>query len=103
MERSCPRCQLVFEREEGFFLGAYMINLALVMGAILAVFVVGFATTAPDTPAGKLAAVGGAVGILTPLVLYPFSKTIWCAIDTIMRRSLGEQFSGDGSQPGIDR
>ena len=103
MERSCPRCQLVFEREEGFFLGAYMINLALTMGALLVVFVVGFALTAPDTPAGKLAAFAGAVGVVAPLVCYPFSKTLWCAIDTIMRHGLGEQFAGDGSQPGIDR
>ena len=103
MATTCPKCQLLFEREEGSFLGAYMINLAIDMGAILAVFVIGFATTVPDTPAVKLAIIAGAVSVLTPIVFYPFSKTIWCAIDMIMRHTMGEQFGGEGHQPGFRR
>jgi Protein of unknown function (DUF983) len=103
MVSNCPRCDHQFEREEGFFLGAYTINLAIVMGAILAVFVIGFGTTAPDTNAGQLAIIGSLVGLLTPIVFYPFSKTIWCAVDMIMRHTLGEQFAGDGNQPGFTK
>jgi hypothetical protein len=80
-----------------------MINLGLTMGALLLVIALGFALTAPDTNAVELAVFAGAVGALTPVVLYPFSKTLWCAIDMVMRRTLGEQFSGDGTQPGVKR
>ena len=50
----CPRCGYRYEREEGFFLGVYVMN--VVIGAVLA-----------------------------PLVFYPFSKTLWVAIELIMR------------------
>ena len=101
MVADCPGCGLHFEREDGFFLGAYTINLAITMGALLLVWIVGFATTLPDVPVVALAVAAGLTGVLTPVISYPFAKTLWCAVDMIMRRSMGEQFGGDGSQPGF--
>ena len=52
----------------------------------LAVFVaVGFALTLPDPPVGWLVVGGVAVTVVVPLVFYPFSKTLWAAIDLFMR------------------
>ena len=85
MKPRCPRCGMCFEREEGFFLGAFVVNFG-VMLITLAVFIgVGVAVTLPDPPPGKLALGGMAVGVLVPILFYPMSRTFWSAIDLIMK------------------
>lgn len=101
MVRECPRCAYRFEREEGFFLGAIVVNVIITELVIVAVIVLGFALTLPDAPVGALAIAGGVLAAITPLVSYPFTKTVWTAVDLIMRRSLGESYAtADGTQPG---
>ncbi len=101
MVDDCPRCGYHFEREEGFFLGAIVVSVIITELVIVAVIAIGFALTLPDAPVGALAIGGGVLAGLTPLVVYPFTKTIWTAIDLIMRRSLGESYAtADGNQPG---
>lgn len=88
MRERCPRCGHRFDRDEGFFLGAYVVNLAVVEGLLLVgVFVVFIAVSArdPDVPGAPFIAAGAGLGVLGPLVFYPFSKTIWAAIDLILR------------------
>lgn len=76
---------MCFEREEGFFLGAFVVNFG-VMLITLALFIgVGVAMTLPDPPPGKLAIGGMVVGVLVPVFFYPMSKTFWSAIDLIMK------------------
>src|SRR5690606_8923938 len=41
MKERCPTCGLLFEREPGFFVGAYLINFAIVEG-LLFVLIMGF-------------------------------------------------------------
>lgn len=100
MVDDCPRCGYHFEREAGFFLGALVVNIALTELSIVALLVIGFALTLPDPPLWTLSGIGMALGLLVPIVSYPFTKTTWTAIDMIMRRSLGESYSR-GSQPGF--
>jgi hypothetical protein len=87
MKPYCPRCGYRFEREEGFFLGAYMINLAISEMAVVAVVVALIVQEARGRVGSLLPwlAVGGAVQLVLPLAFYPFSKTIWAALDLIMR------------------
>ena len=99
MVPDCPRCAHHFEREEGFFLGAYMINFIVAEGAAVLLLIIGFAVTLPDAPIGKLVAIGLAMSVIVPLIGYPFSKTVWAAIDQIMRNKMGESYKGI-RQPG---
>ncbi len=97
----CPGCDYRFEREEGFFLGAIVVSVIITELVIVALIAIGFALTLPDAPVVALAIAGGVLAGLTPLVVYPFTKTIWTAVDLIMRRSLGESYAtADGTQPG---
>lgn len=98
MLERCPGCSYRFEREEGFFLGAYVINLALGLGTCIAGIVIGFALVRPVPSAGVLATATAVAAGLVPIVAYPFTKTIWTAIDLIMRRSMGESYGGEGEQ-----
>jgi len=82
---TCPRCGLTFEREEGAFLGSLAINYSVTAIAAIAYLVVVLVLTLPDPPVFALTA--GAVGIciVVPLVVYPFAKTTWAAIDLLLR------------------
>jgi uncharacterized protein (DUF983 family) len=104
MVPDCPRCALHFEREEGFFLGAYVINYAITQIGIILVLIIGLATTVPDPPVWNIILAGLAVSVFVPLIGYPFSKTLWCALDMIMGRAMGTSWSSagpDGRQPGF--
>ncbi|HUR22429.1 MAG TPA: DUF983 domain-containing protein [Acidimicrobiales bacterium] len=88
MAPTCPRCDYRFEREEGFFLGAYVMNLVIAqLLVVLLAIVPAIALLAGDPDAGLLPVfAGGVVGaVLAPLVFYPFSKTLWVAMELIMR------------------
>jgi uncharacterized protein (DUF983 family) len=85
----CPRCSYTFAREEGFFLGAFVINFGITLAG-LAVFMVALIAVLA-TGGAHQAIVAVAVGavleaIVVPIVFYPFSKTLWAAIDLVMHR-----------------
>jgi uncharacterized protein (DUF983 family) len=81
MVDDCPRCGLHFEREQGYFAGALAINLILVGGLFAIVFLTIFIVTIPDIPIPLTLGVCIPIVVLGPIVCYPFSKTIWVAID----------------------
>ncbi len=83
----CPRCGYLFDREEGFFLGAFVINFIVteaLLGVVLGVLIVMEASGGASIGLIIGAAVG--VAIIVPIFFYPFSKTVWTAIDMAMHR-----------------
>ena len=87
MVEQCPRCRLRFERENDFFLGAYVINLAVTEGLLLIglfVFIL-VAVNGEDVPLAPVLAGAAFVAVGGPLLFFPFSRTIWAAIDLAMR------------------
>lgn len=98
MVDDCPRCQLHFEREAGYWAGALAINIGLAIVAFVLAFGIGLAVTAPDIPVVPLLAVLIPLMVLVPTIGYPFSKTIWVAVDRALlqhldrNESLDEQF-----------
>ncbi len=88
MAPACPTCGYRFEREEGFFLGAYVLNLAFAQGLVMLLAVVPtIVLRNADPDASLLPVVVGAVvaTVLAPIAFYPFSKTLWVAIELILR------------------
>jgi uncharacterized protein (DUF983 family) len=85
MAERCPTCAVRFSREEGFFTGAVFVNFALtevvMFGWIAGVLI----ATQPDLDVGLL--IGGcvAVAVIMPVVVYPWSKTLWFAIHLAMQ------------------
>jgi uncharacterized protein (DUF983 family) len=77
----CPRCGLHFEREPGYWAGALAINLILVGGLFAIVFVIALILTVPEVPVAPLLALVVPIVAIGPIVCYPFSKTIWVAVD----------------------
>lgn len=88
MKERCPGCDYVFEREEGFFLGAYVINLGFAQAMVLLLAVVPLIVRLAGDPDASIAPfiVGGIIGaVVAPMIFYPWSKTIWTAFDLMLR------------------
>lgn len=84
MKERCPTCGFKFEREPGYFLGAFVVNVAVTELAMLIAIVAGVVLTLPDPPVLQLSVLGVAAGVLVPVFTYPFSRTVWSAIDLAM-------------------
>ena len=84
LRERCPRCGVRFEREEGYFLGAYALNLIVAefLGLGLALLLI-FKTDARYLPLISQEIIAVALAIAFPVALYPFSRTVWIAMDII--------------------
>jgi uncharacterized protein (DUF983 family) len=80
----CPRCGLDFNREPGWVLGAMTINTVFLFIAIFVTMFTGFVLTYPDIAVGPISIATVLVGGAVALIGYPFSKTVWIAIDLMM-------------------
>ncbi len=88
MKERCPRCGYLYEREEGFFLGAYVINLAIAQSLVILLAIVPLIVRLANDPGASIVpfVVGGLVGaVAAPVFFYPWSKTIWTAFDLMLR------------------
>jgi uncharacterized protein (DUF983 family) len=81
----CRTCGYRYNRQAGFMLGAMTMNTIVTFGCLAVVLVVGTVTTAPDIPVLPLVLLSVAVAVVVPLVFYPFSYTLWAAVDLQMR------------------
>ena len=82
----CPSCDLALERGEGdFWMGAYVINLAVAESAAALFGALVLWATWPTTKAATITAISLAIAL--PMVFYPFSRTLWLAWDLSFRPS----------------
>ena len=84
LRERCPRCEVLFEREEGYFLGAYAMNLitAEFIGLGLALFLI-FKTDLRHLSLVWQEVIAVALAITFPVTFFPFSRTVWIAMDLI--------------------
>lgn len=84
MEPRCGRCQLKLDRgAPGHFVGAYLVNLVIAELLFAVGLLVWLVAVWPDVPWDQLKAVAVGAMILAPLLLYPFTRTVWLAADLI--------------------
>lgn len=85
MKDRCPTCGMKYERDEGFFLGAFTTSLGAVILALMIYIGVAIALTLPDPDPVRISVGAVIVAIVVPLVSYPFSRTLWSAIGLAMK------------------
>lgn len=85
----CRTCGALFAREDGYFLGAYALNLlfAEFVGLGGAIYLL-FWTSLRSLPLGWQMVVAGGLALVLPILFFPFSRTIWIAIDLLFDRSV---------------
>lgn len=82
MRDRCPSCGYLFEREEGFFFGAYIVNLVITESVLFGVFLAYIGVHGAQGNSLVVSLVAACVAALVvPVVFYPFSRTLWAAID----------------------
>jgi hypothetical protein len=87
MRRTCHRCEWRFEKEEGGYLGAMVLNYAVAVGLWVVVLVVGLALTVPNVPVLPLTVASVVALVVAPLAFYPRSKTLWAAVEYLTLRA----------------
>jgi uncharacterized protein (DUF983 family) len=81
LKPACPTCGYNFERESGYWVGAIQVNIAVTETLFVLFFLVTLFVTMPDVPWQPLLVVALVTNLVFPWFFYPYSKTLWMAID----------------------
>lgn len=83
----CPTCGLMLERGESsdYWIGAYTINFVVAELVVVALIVGLILATLPAVPWGLVQVGGAAAAAAMPLLFFPFSRTLWLALDLAVR------------------
>lgn len=98
MVEVCPGCGLNFRREPGQWLGSWFLNVCVVQAVVILILAVGVGITWPDPPIVAIGSLTAICALVVPVVFFPYSRTIWVAIDLAMT-PLGFD---DGVAPGFE-
>ena len=93
LKETCPRCGLRFTRLEGQWSGDIGINTIVTFTLLYLVLVGGTLVMWGDIRVGTLAVVATLVVLVFPVAFVPFAKTLWLAIDLIMRPVQADEFT----------
>lgn len=83
----CPSCGFSFEREDGYWVGAMILNIGGAQILFFAFFIGGMALTWPDPPWTVFLVGGITLMMLFPIIFYPWSKMLWLWGDLAARPS----------------
>jgi uncharacterized protein (DUF983 family) len=79
--RNCPTCDLKFEKEHGYWTGALAFNFVMTGSIVILALAVGLIATAPDIAVVPVIIILVPLAVLLPIIFYPFTHTVWMAID----------------------
>ena len=80
----CPECLALFQREEGFFVGAIMLNVVVTEGAVMLAF--GLCLLILGGGGTLTLPVLFVVALLFPVLFYHHSWSLWLAGDHVVER-----------------
>lgn len=79
MHTACPSCALIFEREQGYFVGAIYINYAATTLLAIAGFLMLDYWTSLSLAQQLL--LWGIFSVLFPLFFFRYSRSLWLSVD----------------------
>jgi len=82
MARSCALCGLVFERAQGYFVGAIYVNYAATVGLVIGGYLILWGLTELSTTAQL--ALWLPVAVLFPLWFFRYSRSLWLAVEYLL-------------------
>jgi uncharacterized protein (DUF983 family) len=82
----CASCNFQFDRGEAdYYIGAYTINLIVAELVVVGAMLIVILTRWPDVPWTTMPWALAILAVAGPLFTYPFSKSVWLAIDLMFR------------------
>jgi uncharacterized protein (DUF983 family) len=85
----CPSCNTLFAHEGGYFLGAYPLN--LVLTSVIAVLVAIWLIAGTDLTVLQMQIIAVALVVGLPLFFYPYSLSLWMAVDLTLHPHLSDR------------
>ena len=82
---ACPRCGHRYEREEGYWLGAVLLNTTAAVILFAVLFILLTVLTWPDVPWTTVLVVTMVANVLFPILFYPWARMLWVALDMAFR------------------
>ena len=83
----CHTCGLRWTRgQDGFETGSVTINIIVTFGLMTLVLIAVTVATYPELPIAPFVIAMLVVALVVPVLIYPFSYTVWSAIDLAMHR-----------------
>jgi uncharacterized protein (DUF983 family) len=79
LHRRCPHCNTLFEHEEGFFLGSYVINIGFT--ELVTVLIVVWMIVALSLSVLQMQIIGVVLAVAMPILFYPIALLLWIALD----------------------
>ncbi|HEX7049538.1 MAG TPA: DUF983 domain-containing protein [Longimicrobiales bacterium] len=90
----CRGCGLLLDRgESDFFIGAYTVNFVTAELLLVAFLALIAGVTWPDVPWSFIYYGGIALMVIAPIAFFPFSRTLWLAIDLAFRPATAAEFA----------
>lgn len=79
LKERCPHCNTLFAYEDGYFLGAYAINVVFIIffGIALVFALIGLT----DLDVLQMQILGVAIVVILPILVYPLAMALWIALD----------------------
>ncbi len=91
---NCPRCGFRLDRAEaGYWLGSYNVNLFVTLMVVTAGLVGLIWWQWPEPHWTAITVIGVVSAVLVPLVIFPWTKTFYLALDVIFRPPVEEDFT----------
>lgn len=88
----------MFRRTPGHWLGSWFLSVLLVQSVLVVTITIVVAVTWPSRPSVLVFVAMAGLAVSVPVLFFPFSRTLWTAIDLVMRPL---EF-GDGVAPGVE-
>lgn len=79
LHKRCPNCNTLFEHEEGFFLGSYVINIGFT--ELVTVLIVVWMIVALSLSVLQMQIIGVGLAVAMPILFYPIALLMWIALD----------------------
>jgi hypothetical protein len=97
MVERCPRCGLRFRRLEGHWSGDIGINTIVTFSLLWLVLIVGTLVMWGHINYWALGLSAGFVTFVFPIMFVPFARTLWVAVDVVMRPVQAEELEPAGT------
>jgi len=93
LKDECPRCRLRFQRLDGQWSGDIGIHTVVTFGLLYVTLMVGVVAFYGHINVVALSVIGGFIVVIFPALFVPFAKTLWLAIDLMMRPAEATEFT----------
>lgn len=82
----CRTCGIRWNREQGTELGAIVLNCLFTFLTLAIGMLAAFVATSPDFPVFTMTVAFMAAALVLPLLFYPFTNTLWLAVDLLAHK-----------------